>query len=81
TELYNAAKELGRAAALVGKGKAELIDAEKAERDKYADLIVETLRQARAKGFKDAERMRKDAELDPVRQREDFQKLLSELEN
>ncbi|HEY1859059.1 MAG TPA: protein kinase [Gemmataceae bacterium] len=78
TELYNAAKELGRAAALVGKGKAELIDAEKAERDKYGDLIVETLRQARAKGFKDAERMRKDRELDPVRQREDFQKLLSE---
>jgi hypothetical protein len=81
TELFNVARELGRATALVGKGKAELTDAEKADRDKYGALIVETLRQARVKGFKDTERMQKDPDLECVRQREDFQKLLGDQKN
>jgi serine/threonine-protein kinase len=78
-EQYNSACELGRAAALVGKGRAELSAEERKEKDKYCDLIMETLRMARASGFKDAERLRKDKELDFVRGREDFQKLLKEI--
>jgi serine/threonine protein kinase len=78
-ELYNSACELGRASAIVGKGRAELSAEERKDKDKYCDLIMETLRMARASGFKDAERLRKDKELDVVRSREDFQKLLKEL--
>src|SRR5262249_4506790 len=33
-----------------------------------------------AKGYKDAEKMKKDKALDPLRQRDDFRKLLAELE-
>jgi serine/threonine-protein kinase len=78
-EQYNAACELGRAAAVVGKGRAELSDEERKEKDKYCDLVMETLRMARASGFKDAERLRKDKELDVVRGHEDFQRLLREI--
>jgi len=46
----------------------------------YADQAMAMLRDAVAKGFKDAAHMKKDTDLDPLRQREDFQKLLAELE-
>jgi hypothetical protein len=32
------------------------------------------------KGYKDVARMKKDTDLDPLRQREDFKKLIVELE-
>ena len=38
------------------------------------------LRDAVAKGYKDAAHMKKDADLDPLRQREDYKKLVKELE-
>jgi hypothetical protein len=38
------------------------------------------LRDAVAKGYKDAAHMKKDSDLDPLRKRDDFQKLLAELE-
>jgi hypothetical protein len=41
---------------------------------------VEALRQAVAKGYKDAANIKKDKDLDPLRQRDDFQKLLAELD-
>ena len=37
------------------------------------------MRQAVAKGWKDAGHMAKDPDLDPLRQRDDFRKLLAEL--
>jgi hypothetical protein len=46
----------------------------------YAVRAVELLRQAVAKGFKDVAHLKKDSDLDPLRQREDFKKLLRELE-
>jgi eukaryotic-like serine/threonine-protein kinase len=49
-------------------------------RDQYAARAVELLRQAVAKGFKDATHMKKDIDLDPLREREDFKKLLADLE-
>ena len=38
------------------------------------------LKQAVAKGYKDAAHMKKDKDLDPLREREDFKQLLAELE-
>jgi serine/threonine-protein kinase len=46
----------------------------------YAAKALEALRQALAKGYMDATNMKKDKDLDPLRPRDDFQKLLAELE-
>ncbi|MBI1915941.1 MAG: serine/threonine protein kinase [Planctomycetes bacterium] len=46
----------------------------------YGDRAMEILRYAVVKGFKDAPKMKKDTVLAPLRPREDFQKLLAELE-
>src|SRR5262249_27995170 len=45
----------------------------------YADRAMVMLKDAVSKGWQDAARMEKDADLDPVRGREDFQHLLVEL--
>ncbi len=41
---------------------------------------MKMLREAVSKGYKDVAQMKKDTDLDPLRQREDFQKLVAELE-
>jgi tetratricopeptide (TPR) repeat protein len=46
----------------------------------YGDQALAMLRIAVARGFKDAALMKKDTDLDPLRQRDDFQKLLAEVE-
>jgi serine/threonine-protein kinase len=46
----------------------------------YGDEAMKMLRDAVAKGYKDADHMKKDADLDPLRSRDDFKKLLAELE-
>jgi tetratricopeptide (TPR) repeat protein len=48
--------------------------------DRYAARAVELLRQAVARGYQDVERLNKDRDLDALRQREDFRRLLAELE-
>jgi serine/threonine-protein kinase len=48
--------------------------------DRYAARAVELLRQAVAKGYKDIDHLKKDPDLDPLRGRDDFKKLLAELE-
>jgi hypothetical protein len=45
-----------------------------------AAKAVDLLRQAVAKGFKDLAHLKKDSDLDSLRQRDDFHKLLQELE-
>ena len=45
----------------------------------YGDRAVESLRQAIAKGYKDAGQIKKDKDLDPLRQRDDFRKVVAEL--
>jgi serine/threonine protein kinase len=42
--------------------------------------VLAMLRGAASKGYKDAPYMKKDTDLDPLRQREDLQKLVAELE-
>jgi serine/threonine protein kinase len=46
----------------------------------YGDAAMKLLRDAVSKGFNDAAHMKKDTDLDPLREREDFQKLMAELE-
>jgi tetratricopeptide (TPR) repeat protein len=47
---------------------------------RYADRAMEYLRQAVADGWWNMNLMKKDTDLDPLRTREDFQKLLAELD-
>ncbi len=46
----------------------------------YGDEALKMLQAAVAKGYKDAAHMKKDKDLDPLRGREDFKKLLAEVE-
>jgi hypothetical protein len=46
----------------------------------YGDAAMKLLREAVSKGYKDVPHMKKDTDLEPLRQREDFQKLVAELE-
>jgi tetratricopeptide (TPR) repeat protein len=49
-------------------------------RDKLAARAIELLKQAVAKGYNNAAHMKQDTDLDPLRQRDDFKKLLAELD-
>ena len=49
---------------------------DRAQAEAYAARAVELLRRAADAGFKDVERLKKDADLDALRSREDFQALL-----
>ena len=46
----------------------------------YADQAMAMLRDALAKGYKDAEHMQTDKDLDPLRSRDDFKTVVAELE-
>jgi serine/threonine-protein kinase len=50
------------------------------QQEKYAAHAVELLRRAVARGYNDAAEMSKDADLDALKKRDDFKKLLAELE-
>jgi serine/threonine protein kinase len=76
---YAVATDLAFATGLVGKGKASLSAEEKAQRNRYADLAMAALRQALAAGFRDRQRIERTRDLDSLRGREDFQKLLAGL--
>jgi serine/threonine protein kinase len=68
--LYDGASDLALTA---GEARGEA-------RARYAERAVAALRRAVAAGFRDAARVRKDKALDVLRQRQDFQKLLAEME-
>jgi serine/threonine protein kinase len=46
----------------------------------YGDAAMKLLREAVGRGWKDVPHMKKDTDLAPLRQRQDFQKLIAELE-
>jgi hypothetical protein len=46
----------------------------------YGDAAMKLLRDAVSKGYMGVAHMKKDTELDPLRQRDDFQQLVAELE-
>jgi hypothetical protein len=47
------------------------------KKQEYADRAMELLYKAVQAGFKDAAHMAKDSDLDPLRDREDFKKLMA----
>jgi tetratricopeptide (TPR) repeat protein len=79
-DAYEAACMLARCVPIVEKD--DKLDAAKrqAEIGFYADQALAMLRDAVAKGYKDAAHVKKDKDLDPLRERADFKKLLEELE-
>jgi tetratricopeptide (TPR) repeat protein len=79
-DLYNAACFLARCVPLAAKDD-KLPPARRKElAQEYAGRAMTTLRQAVAKGYKNAAHLKKDRDLDPLRSRDDFQKLLADLE-
>jgi hypothetical protein len=59
-----------------GKSEAELTADQRAERKTYADRAVEEFRLALADGFSDITLSLRDKDLDPIRSRDDFRRLL-----
>jgi hypothetical protein len=65
----------------LAKGDSKLTACQRQERAQiYADRAMATLWQAVQNGYKDAAHMKKDTDLDPLRARGDFQKLVKKLE-
>jgi hypothetical protein len=77
---YNLACLWAQVSRLVGSGKTSFTEQGRAERRACLDRAVDALSKAVAAGYPKVARLRKEASLDPLRSREDFQKLLSELE-
>jgi serine/threonine protein kinase len=81
SDTYNAASFLGRCAMLADQD-AQLNDAKRKElAQNYADRALALLRQAVARGYKDAAHMKQNPNLQPLRAREEFKTLLAELED
>jgi tetratricopeptide (TPR) repeat protein/tRNA A-37 threonylcarbamoyl transferase component Bud32 len=76
---YDAARALAMCIPIVEKHEKLDPEQRKAAVQFYGDEAMKLLRDAVAKGFKDVARMQKDSDLDPLRQRSDFQQLLQEL--
>jgi hypothetical protein len=76
--LYDAACLYALCAGAAKEAKTPLPDGRGS--DKLADDAMELLRQAIAKGHKDIEHLKKDDDLKALREREDYKKLLNELE-
>jgi serine/threonine-protein kinase len=72
--LVDVAGDLARCIDLVGKEPPT--PAQVAERRRYADESMEVLRKAVALGFRDRERLWRDANFQPLQERKDFQALL-----
>jgi tetratricopeptide (TPR) repeat protein len=79
-DTYLAACYLARCVTLAGKD-AQLDEARRKELAKaYADRGLALLRQAVARGYKNTAQLKKDPDLQPLRARDDFKKLLADLE-
>src|SRR5262249_35748711 len=79
-DAYDAACWLSRCVPIVAKH--DKLDA--AQRNEaaqfYGDAAMRLLRDAVSKGYKDVPHMKKDTDLDPLRRRDDFRKLVADLE-
>ena len=75
--LYDAARF--RAVTAAVQAKTPGADAARLAKDD-ADRAMQWLHKAVQAGYKDAAHMKKDPDLDPLRERADFKKLLAELE-
>jgi hypothetical protein len=77
---YDAACGLALCIPLVEKDPQADAGQRKQQAQFYGDQALALLRTAVAKGYRDAAHIQKDTDLDPLRGRDDFQKLLAELE-
>ena len=79
-DAYNAACFLSLCVPIAAKhDKLDALQREEAAQF-YGDVAMKLLRDAVSKGYKDGMHVKKDTDLDPLRQREDFQKLIAELQ-
>jgi tetratricopeptide (TPR) repeat protein len=76
-EIVQVACELARCLSVFAEDGAE---SQPTWTQKYADQALETLRQALAAGYTDAEHLKRDQALDPLRTRPDFRELVREVE-
>lgn len=79
-DFYNQACCFSLLSRLSVAGRTEVDDQTRAMVEEYAVQAVDLLRQAINHGFRQADAIRKDPDLEPLHQREDFEKLLAELE-
>jgi serine/threonine-protein kinase len=79
-DAYEATLGLAKCIPIVGKD--EQLSPEERQRQTllFANQALAMLRHAIDKGYKDVAQLKQDKDLDPVRQREDFQNLLAELD-
>jgi serine/threonine protein kinase/tetratricopeptide (TPR) repeat protein len=80
SDLYEAGCVMSRCV-LLAEHDSRLSEAQRKEQARtYADRALATLRQAVQDGCKDVAKFKKNKDLDPLRSRADFQKLVAELE-
>jgi tetratricopeptide (TPR) repeat protein len=77
---YELACHRALCSSLVGLGKKELTSEETADGQKYESASVDALRQAIAAGYDNTYKLKSDPSLIPVRARDDFKKMLDELQ-
>ena len=79
-DAYDAAYVLAQCVPIVKANDRLDADQRQAEVAFYGDEAMKLLREAVAKGFKNAAQMKKEADLAPLRERKDFQQLVADLE-
>jgi hypothetical protein len=79
-DYFHLARLRAQLSRLAGAAKPLATDREGAEQQPYLDQALDALRKAVAAGFDDAAKLKEDPTLDPVRGRDDFRKLLAQLE-
>ncbi len=80
-DIYNAACAFARCGLVVDSDQ-ELSEADRRKHTAaFADRAVLALKDAIEKGFKDVDKLKKDKDLEALRSRDDFQKLITELES
>jgi hypothetical protein len=79
-DVYDASCILSQCVPIVAKHD-KLNDEQRTEAAQfYGNAAMKLLREAVSKGYKDVMHMKNDPDLDPLRQREEFKKLVAELE-
>ena len=79
-DAYDAACSLSLCVPIVAKHDKLDATQRKESAQFYTDAALKLLRDAVSRGYKDVVHVKKDTDLDPLRQRDDFQKLVAELE-
>jgi hypothetical protein len=77
---YDAARSLARCIAIVQEDEQATKDERAKQAAFYGDEAMQMLKGAVAKAYKDAAHMKADKDLHPLRERDDFKKLLAEVE-